>query len=136
MSIYKGLENMKASSLIAALFFSCSSALLGGQLFQLGNVKFKTDNQFYQFANVIRCASYKKNTEEVPAAICCHYAKIRTDKFYFTGSNWTCPKEQGQPGLLSQNCDTSELSNTQTAKDYDSVNTPVSMIHFCTKMQQ
>ena len=51
---------MKASFLFAALFFSCSSALLGEQLFQLGNVKFKTDNQFYQFANVIRCASYKK----------------------------------------------------------------------------
>ena len=99
------------------------------QPFTMEHVKFQLDNAFYQYGTVIRCEHYTAGAEEVPAAICCHYNNS-VDKFYFTGSEWTCPKIQNAIGELSYNCDTSNLSSANS-KDYMNTDTTAQMVSFC-----
>jgi hypothetical protein len=111
--------------------------------FNINGYPFISDTSFYNYGVVIRCARYSKTAEEIPAALCCHYAEQpqpTQDNYYYTGSNWTCPPLKNargttEHGILSQNCSI-EIPQLQSLSSYAHQQLTLSqMVDFCQQMK-
>ena len=128
------------------LLLALSTRLVTAQVtpFNVGGYAFLLDTSFYASTVVIRCPSYVRTAEELPAALCCHYstrASSSADAYYFSGQNWTCPvltnsvTGKAEHGVLSQNCHT-ETSALKSLSSYaNQQSTLRKMADFCQQMK-
>ena len=108
-----------------------SSAFSQQTAFRLNGYKFLADTSFYNYATVIRCAK-QITSEETPAAMCCKYpADNLPTKYYYTGDNYTCPRNDGKLGMLSHECHINRPQLRSAGNYARSGLTIQSMIYFC-----